>query len=261
MAVAALPSPPSQTTFPAATIYVARHGESVWNAARRVQGQTDVPLSNRGREQAVRLGQRLADEPLDGIFTSDLARARDTGMAVVEAQRRAHGVRPPLHVVAALRERDYGGWEGKSATEVRALREHLHREHFARSANTHSAGMSAAQASVSPPDAPPDGESFEALVQRLLGAWNQIATRLHDTQGVARVLVVGHGAALRGLLCGLTDTPAPAQARWQMENAALSRLRWVRDSLHVDFWNDVTHLAGLPGPAPHPPAPSGGASR
>ena len=94
------------TTVPAATIYVTRHGESAWNAARRVQGQTDVPLSERGRTQAALLGQRLAAEALDVVFTSDLARARDTGEAVAAAQQRTRGARPRLVVLPALRERE-----------------------------------------------------------------------------------------------------------------------------------------------------------
>jgi 2,3-bisphosphoglycerate-dependent phosphoglycerate mutase len=234
-------------TIPAVAVYIARHGESAWNAERRVQGQTDVPLSERGRAQAALLGQRLAAAPLDAIFTSDLARARDTAAVVAEAQARVRGVRPRFVVLPALRERDYGSWEGKSAAEVRALREQLHHAHAA--ARPGAGGARPPQPAgetVSPPDAPPDGEPFDALERRLLGAWDEIAADLGANGGAATILVVGHGAALRGLLCGLTGTPPSEQARWQLDNASLSRLRWEDGTVRVDFWNDRAHLAGQP---------------
>jgi probable phosphoglycerate mutase len=234
-------------TFPAVTVCIARHGESAWNVERRVQGQTDVPLSEHGRAQAALLGHRLAAAPLDAIFTSDLARARDTAAAVAEAQARARGVRPRFVVLPALRERDYGSWEGKSAAEVRALREQLHRAHVATRPGAGGARPTRpAGDGVSPPGAPPDGESFDALERRLLGAWDEIAADLGANGGAATILVVGHGAALRGLLCGLTGTPAGEQARWQLDNASLSRLRWEDGAVRVDFWNDRAHLAGQP---------------
>lgn len=215
-------------------LYIARHGESVWNAAHRVQGQRDVALSGRGERQAQALARRLSAERIDLIFTSDLQRARATAAAVAQLQT---ALREPVRVTPALRERSYGSWEGLTSAAVRALRE-----------------QHAVAKDTTTPDAwegPPDAETFGEVVDRLLGAWTEVAQVL---DGDTTVLIVGHAAALRALLCGLTGTPATDQRRWQMENASLSRATWRSGALSVDWWNDATHTDESQPPA----APAGG---
>ena len=88
------------------TLLLVRHGETDWNAERRWQGHADVPLNDRGREQARALADSLADERIDAIYTSDLSRARDTA-DIVGAR-----VGVPIVVDPALREIDVGSREG-----------------------------------------------------------------------------------------------------------------------------------------------------
>ena len=92
-------------------LLLVRHGETDWNADGRLQGHTDRPLSEFGRRQARQLAQELADENLDAIYASDLSRARETAEIV--------GKRLELAVVLdpALREKDWGSWEGLTAVE------------------------------------------------------------------------------------------------------------------------------------------------
>lgn len=96
------------------TLLFVRHGETDWNAQRRWQGHADVPLNDRGREQARELAESLGDERIDVIYTSDLSRARDTAEAV--------GARLGVGVVvdADLREIDVGPIEGLTADEAAA---------------------------------------------------------------------------------------------------------------------------------------------
>jgi 2,3-bisphosphoglycerate-dependent phosphoglycerate mutase len=98
------------------TLLLVRHGETDWNADGRLQGHTDRPLSDYGRRQARELGDQLkdeerADEQLEAIYSSDLARARETAEIV--------GARLGLPVVLDpdLREKDWGTWEGLTAVE------------------------------------------------------------------------------------------------------------------------------------------------
>jgi broad specificity phosphatase PhoE len=86
-------------------IYLARHGETDWNAQRRIQGQTDTPLNAKGRQQAAKLAELLKGVRLDMVYTSGLSRSRDT------AEIARGGV--PVKSLAGLNERHHGKFEGK----------------------------------------------------------------------------------------------------------------------------------------------------
>ena len=90
----------------ATTIFLARHGESDWNAEHRWQGHADRPLTERGLEQARELAARLADVELDAVYSSDLRRAWETAEAVASSQGIEVARQPEL------REVDVGSWSG-----------------------------------------------------------------------------------------------------------------------------------------------------
>jgi broad specificity phosphatase PhoE len=93
------------------TLLLVRHGETDWNAEGRLQGHTDRPLSDYGRRQARKLAEELEDETLEAIYSSDLARARETAEIVGER------LGLPVVLDPDLREKDWGTWEGLSAVE------------------------------------------------------------------------------------------------------------------------------------------------
>ena len=95
-------------------LHFVRHGETTWNAEQRIQGQThDVPLSDRGREQAREAAGALASVPAGAIYSSDLRRAMETAAPIAEALR--------LSVIEtpALRERHFGALQGQRYEDVR----------------------------------------------------------------------------------------------------------------------------------------------
>ena len=147
-------------------LILARHGETDWNAERRVQGHTDRPLSTIGRGQARELADMLQGEPLDAVYSSDLARAYETAREV--AGRRGLVV----CALPELRERDFGTWEGLTDDEIQ--------ERFP-------------QAHTGPWG---DAETHEELARRVLAALRQIA----EQHPRGRVLVVTHGGPLRAVL-------------------------------------------------------------
>jgi broad specificity phosphatase PhoE len=153
------------------TILLTRHGETDWNAEGRVQGHTDRPLNETGLAQARRLAGELADERIDAVYASDLARALDTARLVAEP----HGL--PVVAITDLRERNFGSWEGLLDQEIL--------ERFP-------------QAHTGPWG---DDETPEELEERVLRALHMIAANHPD----GRVLVVSHGGPLRAMLrqCGL----------------------------------------------------------
>ena len=153
------------------TILLARHGESDWNRDRRWQGHADRPLSDLGREQASELADRLATTELDAIYSSDLERARETAAIVAEPHRL------PVQELSELREVDVGSWSGLTRAEA----EELFPEAFRR----WTAGGEGWD----------DGETYERLSERVLGAVLAIARR-HPQD---RVLIVAHGGSIRAV--------------------------------------------------------------
>ncbi len=92
-----------------ATLLLVRHGETDWNAEGKLQGHTDRPLNDFGRQQARLLAERL--EGIDAVYTSDLSRARETAEIV------AGRLGLPVVVDPDLREKDWGTWEGLTSDE------------------------------------------------------------------------------------------------------------------------------------------------
>ena len=148
-----------------------RHGQTVWNAERRFQGQSDIPLNETGQAQAERAARLLAALRPELIVSSDLSRAAGTAAALA----RLTGLEVTLD--KDLRERHGGGWEGLNDAEIRAR-------------------YPAEHASWNPPD----GEPSAVVADRVAGALQRIADRLaeDDRDGASRLaVVVSHGAALR----------------------------------------------------------------
>ncbi len=97
------------------TLLLVRHGETDWNAAGRLQGQTDTLLTDHGRRQARKLAEELACDGIDAVYASDLARARETAEIV------AARLGLPIVLDPDLRERDWGSWEGLTSAERDAV--------------------------------------------------------------------------------------------------------------------------------------------
>ena len=150
------------------TFYFVRHGESEGNAARIFTGQSDSPLTGRGRRQAAAVADELAKVKFDRIVSSDLARSRDT--AEVIAKRR--GV--PVEVVKELREIDVGERTGKTFDETAGM-PGWNDEGFV---------------------AWPGGETLEQVLARTLGAIERLT---RESPGKT-ILIVGHGGVNRILL-------------------------------------------------------------
>jgi broad specificity phosphatase PhoE len=93
------------------TLLLVRHGETDWNAEGRLQGHTDRPLSDFGRRQAQQLAADLEGEGLEAIYSSDLARARQTAEIVGER------LGLPVVLDPDLREKHWGTWEGLTPVE------------------------------------------------------------------------------------------------------------------------------------------------
>jgi broad specificity phosphatase PhoE len=153
-------------------VYLARHGESDWNASNRFQGHSDRPLTELGRRQAELLAQDLAEATsLSAIYSSPLRRALETAAVV--------GTRLGLVPVEldGLREVDVGSWAGLSRTEV----EQRYPEAFRRWLDGGEGWE--------------DGESYAAMAARVLETVRAIAQAHPDDE----LLVVSHGGPIRAV--------------------------------------------------------------
>ena len=97
------------------TFYFVRHGESEGNAARVFTGQTDSPLTARGRQQAAAVADELAKVKFDRIVSSDLSRTRDTAQVIAKRHR------IPVETLPELREINVGDRTGTPFDEARGL--------------------------------------------------------------------------------------------------------------------------------------------
>jgi phosphoserine phosphatase len=150
-------------------LLLVRHGETDWNAERRFQGHADPPLNDVGRRQARALADELAGERIDAVYTSDLARARETAAILAEPR----GIR--VVALPELREIDVGEWQGLTWPDIEgrfpdgalAWRERGH-------------GWES-------------GETYEQLAERVVPALRRIAVAHPE----GRAVVVGHGGTIR----------------------------------------------------------------
>ena len=169
------------------TIWLARHGETAYNAERRFQGQGPVPLSDRGREQAAALAERAAEHNFDSLWCSPLPRARETA-DIVAARIGLAPIDEPR-----LMETDAGDWTDRAFDDVQASDP----ERFA------------AFVAGDPTFAFPGGESFAAQQERVCAALADIRVT-----GPLPALVVCHRNSMRlalerlqGRTLGLDEVP------------------------------------------------------
>src|SRR5262245_57634657 len=104
------PVTPLAQTAGSLRLYIARHGETDWNQAHRLQGWSGRPLNDLGRRQAADLAESLKGVHLDAIYSSTLSRSRDTAQAVA-------GTSMMVRSIPGLRERNYGRCQGGSDTD------------------------------------------------------------------------------------------------------------------------------------------------
>ncbi len=199
-------------------IVAIRHGETDSNAELRMQGQLDTALSRRGRWQASRVGEALADAGIEAIFASDLARARDTAAAIAE--------RTGLEVVTdrGLRERGFGVFEGFTYADIE-LRWPAEASRWRRH---------------DPDFGPEGGETLRAFSDRAVAA----CTRIAASQAGRSIAIVTHGGVLDCLYRAASGIGLAAPRSWQLGNATVNRLLYTARGFSLVGWSDSQHLDG-----------------
>ncbi len=197
-----------------------RHGETDWNRQQRFQGQIDVPLNAAGLAQAERLASRLAAEPPDAFYSSDLQRALMTAAPLGRAWQRSALPLP------GLREQNFGLLEGLDVPTIQARHPDLWREWLEHRGDF----------------ALPGGESLRQFHARVSDAVLALVQR-HEGQ---HVVVVTHGGVLDMLWRSAQSLPLDGLRDCLIPNTGINRLRWQAAGLQIERWADDAHLAGLP---------------
>jgi broad specificity phosphatase PhoE/ribonuclease HI len=201
----------------ATTTLLLRHGQTPMSAERRFAGRGDIPLTEEGERQAEAAAGRLAARGgIDVIVTSPLLRARRTA----EAAARATGA--PLEVEDDLVETDFGKWEGLTFAEASQRWPDELKDWLAH-----------------PDVAPPGGESFAAVGQRVHAALD----RLLVTHRSRTLLLVSHVTPIKTLACRALLAPPAGLFRIHLDVASLCEIDWFDDGpAVVRSLNDTAHL-------------------
>lgn len=199
-----------------------RHGETAWNRIKRIQGHIDIPLADTGVEQARQLAERLSREARDGmrldaIYSSDLQRARQT------AQPTAAALGLALRLVAGLRERAYGVFQGHDSAEI-AQR---FPDDYARW-QTRDAGF-----------APEGGESVRAFYHRVVHA----VTEIVQAHPGGRIACVTHGGVLDCIYRFAHGLELDAPRNYPLLNTSVNTVEFGEaGKARVLEWADIAHL-------------------
>jgi len=194
----------------------ARHGRTAWNADRRFQGQTDIPLDDEGRAQARALALHLRGESFDVAMASDLSRARVTAEMICAGRTIA------LELEPQLREMHFGVWEGLTWTEIVARWPEL-AERYEFSPRYY---------------VPEGGESWEHLCARVEAVLRGVDERMHSS---GRALLVSHAGVMHAILHVVRSTAAAsddAALRVRLAPASIVRLHgsfaggWTVDAIN-----------------------------
>ena len=201
------------------TIYLTRHGETEWNLARRLQGQLDSPLTDKGKLQAEWLRDRLEDIEFSAIYSSSSNRALDTAH-IVKGQRQM-----TVETRKELMEIMMGSWEGQKV-QVIEKEDPTNFFNFWNKPELFETTI---------------GETFDDVIERSYQVLEDI-----KANHTGNVLVVSHGIVLKSLLCAIARKPL--SELWDgpfMKQTSLTILEATNDGFDIILSGDISHHRGF----------------
>jgi len=193
-----------------------RHGETLWNTERRMQGQLDSPLTTRGLWQAEQLGARLQAMLFTALYSSDLPRAQQTAQCIAVTTGHA------IVTDERLRERHFGVFEGLTRAEMEARDPEVYAQFMSRN----------------PDYAVPGGESPAAFYARSRAVLEELAAR----HAGATIAVVTHGLVLDCAYRAASGLALQAPRPVPLVNASLNWFECEDGCWRAGPWGDAEHL-------------------
>ena len=202
------------------TLCLIRHGETAWNAEKRLQGHTDIPLNSHGVSQARQMAQALKKTGLafDVLYSSDLKRAADTANAIEEL----FGIQASID--DALRERHFGALQGLAISEAPLVQPAIWQAHVSRDLEHDLGG----------------GESILQFATRVQSVLDNIA----QEHAGKTILMVSHGGTLDMMYRIASQQALRSERVASVPNASLNWLVYNGQDWAVDRWADTRHLDG-----------------
>ena len=180
-------------------IFLVRHGQIDYGSEKRYIGITDLPLSNAGIGQVIRLKEYFSGIEIEKAFTSPLKRCRQTAEIMLEGS----GI--SREVIDELKEINMGEWENQTIDYIK--------DHFGEMYEKRGANIDAF--------IPPGGESFEQLQKRVMPAFEHIAQNTAQN-----ILIISHAGVNRVILSQLLDFPLQDIFKISQPYACINQLTW-----------------------------------
>lgn len=192
----------------ATQVYLIRHGETLWNAEKRLQGQLDSPLTEEGIQQALLLANRLSATRFDAVYSSDLGRALHTTEIITAKLNHVTVTCDPR-----IRERHFGCFQGLTWEEIK--------ERFPEEAVKDLSG--------NPSNRVPGGESKHQMLSRVQDFFKDMILR-HEN---GKVLVVSHGGMLNIWTRYVLHIPLDTPRRFHLDNATINVFEYYDDRWYL----------------------------
>lgn len=203
-------------------LFLIRHGETVWNAEGRFQGQIDTDLNATGLKQADTVAERLKGHPFSAVFATPLSRAHVTANMIASRC----GMTKDVECIQEFTEINHGDWEGLLATEVAERWPDLLK-------NWHTTPHL-----VKMPGE--NGEDLEMLSTRVIEGIKSLKNRFGVQDDIC---LVSHDAVIKVILCHYLGAPLSSFWRFQVGNCSLSIIDFrERDKAKIPLFGDVSFL-------------------
>lgn len=186
-----------------------RHGETLWNQEGRVQGFSDIDLSDAGHHQARQLALSLKDHPIHAIYSSPLIRAQKTARIINQYHN------APIYIESGLMEMDQGDFEGLSFQELMACEKAFLQKWIADPASVQM----------------PNGESFMALQSR---AWSVIESITGKSENA---MVVSHNFTIAAILCKIKNVSLSQFRKVCVDTASKTIIRFENGTASIELFN------------------------
>lgn len=199
-------------------LYITRHGETLWNREKKMQGWQNSNLTKKGIEDAIKLGERLKDIEFSKIYSSPLGRALDTAN-YIKGNRDIE-----IETHEGLKEMGFGLWEGVANEKVLKLYKEEHYNYWNKP-DLYKAN---------------EGESFEELFDRV----DRVLKYIIEANNLGEnILIVSHAIAIKAIYAIIQD--CKLENFWDLpyiDGTSLSILEIGKDNMEFILEGDTSHF-------------------